>query len=200
MKKQTHLFLALVVCAYLRPFFILAQEHKKWLPDHATCQFAGNTGMVALSAGYTFLNQRLMLESGIGYTPAMDSRRAIYTLNIKGLYRSRYSLRIKNMIIRPLNAGVVFSYSTGEAFNRYNNRNLYPKNYYWFHPWFRYGAVYQACAVTHIHNGIFNDLELYLEAGWWNQGIYNLIAKENSSFLNAWDITVAGAGLRLHLR
>jgi hypothetical protein len=185
---------------FILPHFSAAQEKNRLLPDNATLQFAGNTGMLSASAGWLVARRKIQIETGIGYTPRFNAQNSFYSINLKGIYSPQKLLSVGSSSLQLINIGLVTSYSPGNDFTRFLDRDRYPKGYYWFHPWIRYGLVYQAGMYTGFAKGPVESMQIYIEASWWNQGIYSLYSNGNTSYIDLWDITLLGAGLRFQWR
>ncbi len=182
-----------------------AQEERtitnKWyMPDHIRLQYAGHIGLISSGPAWTLLKNNFELAYSIGYVPEFAGGRDIYIAAFKGIYIPKLYFNIKKTIIKPLSAGAVFNYTFGERYSKYNGSKNYPKGYLWWNTSFRMGLLLESEIYVKIKQKHMKGLGFYIEASFWDLYILSLFDNHNSSYINLWDITTLGLGIKIYFR
>ncbi|MCH8318295.1 MAG: hypothetical protein IIA88_07330 [Bacteroidetes bacterium] len=170
---------------------------KLYIPSNVRLQYAGNIGMFSFGPSWSFFKNRVDFEYSIGFVPKFNAKQPIYITAIKGIYTPKLDFKIKKVIIKPLSVGLVFSYTFGKRFSKYQDTNKYPKGYYWWNTSYRFGLLYQAEVYTNINHKQIKGLSFYLEVSIWDLDIYSYTGNSNYSHLSLWDITTLGIGTKI---
>ena len=118
---------------------------KKWYqPDHAKLHFAGEIGFLSPGVGIElFRKKNGELDLFGGFVPEGIGGDNLVTMAVKfhylpwkkGLFNKKYQLE-------PLTLGANLYHTFGEDINKFRDRDLYPKGYYWWTISTRYGPFF----------------------------------------------------------
>lgn len=174
--------------------------NKWYLPTHISFQFAGNIGMFSLGLSWSLLKSNIELAYSIGYVPKSDAGTDIYIMAMKGNYIPELDINIRKITIKPLLVGTVLTYTFGDRYNKFqNNSNSFNEYYSWLGD-YRLGLTYGAEVYTLFSKKNIKKLSVYFEASFWDLYIYSLIWNYNYSYLNLWDISTFGLGIKMFFR
>jgi len=171
---------------------------KRFLPSHFRVQYAGNIGMISGGPAWSLFQNRLEIATSIGFVPESSFQSAIYITSLKGIYTPGFDIRFKRLIIKPIAIGLAFSHHMGRNYNRYQNTDLFPKNYYWWKVPYRFALLYQSEIYIKINKKYIEGFSFFFEASIWDLNLYSYIVNQNSSYLNIWDITTFGLGSKFY--
>ena len=170
-------------------------KDKIYVPDKIGIQFAGNIGMFSIGPSWSFFKGKVNLDCFIGFVPKYKAQNPIFISSLKGIYSSNIKIYIKNFELRPLAIGLVTSYTYGYRFNKYNNRDNYPKGYYWWSIPLRAGFVFQPALYVPFKNCFINGLGLYFEASIWDLDLFSFLNNNHNS-LHPAKILTFGVGIK----
>jgi hypothetical protein len=202
--KALYIILTIALLKSLTPVLIAQDSEtpgfrKNYLPAQVNLQFAGNIGMFSFGPSWNILGNKAILGITSGFVPKFEAEQAIFITALKAYYTPHFNLEFKNFTIKPLSAGLAFSYTFGNRFNKYQDPNNYPLGYYWWNPSSRFGLLYQAEINTKKDSKFINALSFYIEASIWDLDLYSYFGNYNYSYLKFWDIPTLGAGTKILL-
>lgn len=87
------------------------QQHRWFVPDYATVQFAGNIGYLSAGIGYHLFNGKIKTEFIYGYVPKKYAHVDIHTFSSKNTF-PLFRKEFLGLEIAPY-LGFTFSYETG---------------------------------------------------------------------------------------
>ncbi|RAU81726.1 hypothetical protein DP923_13560 [Pontibacter arcticus] len=168
---------------------------RKWYaPDGLTVQFAGNIGMFAAGANYSFSKDKINAELLYGYVPSFDAEESLHLLTLKGIYKPFKKVELGNDFkLTPLRTNLALTYHFRSQFST-SWDNAYPENYYWWISSLRLtGGLGSEISHPLPKNGLFKDITLYGEVG-----TYDLILTSalKDKTLTGWDIISFSVGLK----
>ncbi len=169
---------------------------RKWYaPDGVTLQFAGNIGMFAGGASYSFIHDKINTELLYGIVPKFDAQEVLHLLTIKGVYKPFRKVQIdEKYSITPLRVGLGLSYYFRDQVSTSWDSSYPTKDYYWWTSSLRITGAAGASLNRSINNSKIKEVSLYSEIG-----TYDLIV--TSAFkdptLGPWDIMSFSVGTRL---
>ena len=114
-------------------------ERPWYRPRHLIVQTGGGIGMVAVGAGYTYLNNKVETDLLLGYVPKRYAGSTLTLASGKLLY-SPFTVRLaEQWQLKPLTVGGYLSYTHGTLNDELKGQ--YSSDYYWFSTDTRYGPL-----------------------------------------------------------
>lgn len=199
-----HLFYPAILIFISIGLPLLAAESEsdtcKWYsPSHLRFQFAGNIGAISAGPSWISAQDKLELTVSLGYVPPAETGKTIHIAALKGVYKPKVEIKIRNLAIRPLALGMVTSYTFGDQYNKYQNRNHYPKGYYPWNPGWRTALLYEAEIFAPFEKGIFKGISFFSELTFWDLYVVSKFGNYNYSALSFRDIMTLGVGIKSFL-
>ncbi|TGE15071.1 hypothetical protein [Hymenobacter elongatus] len=208
MKRRFFTFCALAATALSVPAAALASEPtlpaspaaaepKSWYrPRHLVLQTGGGLGMVAVGAGYTYLNDKVETDILLGYVPKKFAGSTLTLASAKLLY-SPFTVRLSDQWqVKPVSVGAYLSYTHGTLNDE--ERGQYTKDYYWFSSDTRYGPL-AGGRVTYVRptkgNGRPRTVSLYYDLS--SNDLYLHSYLTNTKGLSISQILVLGLGVKV---
>lgn len=183
------------------PAFTFAQTEqdslaaRKWyVPDGVTLQFAGNTGMLALGANYSYFQDKLNAELLYGYVPEFDAEESLHLLTLKAIYKPFKKIAVgHNLLLTPLRTNLALSYHFRSQFST-SWSNAYPEGYYWWISSLRLSGGLGSEITYPLQNSKkIKSLTLYGEAGTYDLIVTSAVKDKT---LTGWDILSFSVGVR----
>jgi len=165
--------------------------------DYVKTQYAGEIGFMSLGVGTEFFKKRNgELDLMLGYLPQSIGGDDIITSAIKFSYIPWTKNILNNkLIIQPLTVGVLAYHAFGKDLNKQNNRDLYPRGYYWWTVSTRLGPVFGLRIKKEFEpSSKIKSLSFYVEFGSNDLYIYSWI--DNRSLIPIHNIFNSSFGLK----
>jgi len=168
----------------------------RWIPDHIKAQFAGGIGFVSLGAGYENKKENIQADILYGYVPASVGGIEIHTVTGKFTWLPMKVVNWKTVQLRPLSAGLLFSYTAGDQYFLFNPEN-YPLSYYQYPTALTIGFFLGGQVQKILKNNI-QLIGFYYELGTNEKAISNYILNHKTIGLN--EIFHLGIGVRYRFK
>ncbi|AHM58926.1 hypothetical protein D770_03295 [Flammeovirgaceae bacterium 311] len=169
-----------------------AQHRPRFLPDHATLQYAGSIGFLSAGFGYRNPGNTLEGEFLLGYLPTSIGGDRLFTTAIKGNWIPFALFKDKAVHFYPLQTGLMVAYTFGDQFFA-TQPSYYPKGYYTFstaiHAYWQFGSRISVPLQS-------KRLEFYYEFNASAEGIVSMI--QNPEFLTPDKVLNLALGIKLN--
>jgi len=177
---------------------VSSSDANKWyVPSHVRLQFAGNIGMLSAGPAWSLFRERWVFSHTFGYVPGFSSGKGIFITATKVIFTPRLDLNMGEITFKPLSLGFITSYTFGDSYNKYRDRQTYPSDYYWWDPSLRTGLLYETGIYAKLDRKYLKGLGLFLEITFWDLYLVTKFSNTNKSYLNMRDIATFGIGTKL---
>ena len=177
-------------------FFVVheAQAQQSFLrPDFLALQHAGSIGYLSAGLGYDVYQSRARLSFHYGNVPEnLGGDLDIFTgkfLCVPAVIRAS-----EQVIIHPIDVGVMVSYHTGDNFKS-NVPDYFSKNYYWWHTNLRFHVAIEQSVNIYFHERRIHRISGYIEFNL--NDLYVVSYVTNSSTVGLDELVKAGIGTRI---
>ena len=195
----------MIIFGLLIPFLLKTQtdsipERTKWYqPDYAIFQFAGEIGLFSAGIGsQLFKKQNGEFDFMAGYLPKSIGGDDIFTTALKFSYLPWEKPLFNNQLTwQPLSMGVILFHAWGKDINKIRDRDLYPRNYYWWSLGTRIGPLIGTRLRRDFgKNSNLESLTFYLE--FVTNDLYIYSWGVNTDIIPLWAIFDMSLGIRVY--
>ena len=180
---------------------LIAQEDsitsKPFKVDQIQIQYGGYIGMLSIGPYWQSKKKKTSIGVNLGYVPNLNNSKAHTMVSFKAAYTPNWDIDIKKVTINPLHIGIAGSYTFGKQFNKYQDEEYYPDDYYWWHTALRFGLFHQLQSSLELNNQ--KSIHLYFESSMWDINYFSYSANNNKEPLTLWDITTLALGVKYDL-
>ncbi len=172
-----------------------ATKRKWYAPDGVTLQFAGNIGMFAGGASYSFIHDKINAELLYGVVPKFDAEEVLHLLTARAIYKPFKKVPIaEKYSLTPLRIGFGLSYYFRDQVSTSWDSSYPTKDYYWWTSSLRITGAAGVALNRSISNSKIKEISLYSEIGTYD---FIVTSAVKDPTLGAWDILSFSVGTRL---